>query len=654
MIRQTRHGEAIRLATSCTECQRRKQKCSREWPCYHCQSRRISHLCQFVPKTSARIASGKSGHVDATKGVHQRSKNSGGDSLSNVDALNVTEDLRVLGYLPDPQNLQTGYNGPGVSSITRDESQRIFSPEMENALQALPPKPYADILVQQFLNDTNYHYYCLYPPTFTKDYSQWWADRTSGQTLNIEFTCLLLRVCTCSLQFLGTKLRQKLELELGETTQCLTERSHRAARLLSNTISPGKGGLTQIQQLFLTSFWFKTEARFIESWHILAAAIHEAQELGMYKGSFGATITEFDCEMRRRVWCLLYAWDWQMSLLLSRPPIINDICCSFELPRIQLENTDSFHEVPSPIAHMVLQCQLGRAICKIPGVVGGLISPAQAETIQQEVEKWLASFPPTYRVADPNIQWDKDYQYVALQRCQLHVVGYMMILSPLKGYLTRDLGSGSPGSESSFRTRAVSISLKLMEASHRLFNCIFPASAKFHFATFLIFDTASFLCSALIHDSARDLPQRKKVIEAVRLALSLMEKLCRLTKSGAISYAILRRLMAKLSLSPEETLILHALSLEDLGIGQEPPNIQVDLSSGSPRQTSTQSVVPTFEIFSDIPETSNSLDWAIPGMAATQNPNLNDLTDIDFGELDQIWDWENLDLSFDISSPVVM
>ena len=59
---------------------------------------------------------------------------------------------------------------------------------------------------------------------------------------------------------------------------------------------------------------------------------------------------------------------------------------------------------------MILQCQLGRAICKLPGVAGGLLSLDQAETKQQEVEKWLDSFPPTYRVADPDMQWDEDYQ----------------------------------------------------------------------------------------------------------------------------------------------------------------------------------------------------------------------------------------------------
>jgi hypothetical protein len=342
-----------------------------------------------------------------------------------------------------------------------------------------------------------------------------------------------------------------------------------------------------------------------------------------------------------------------MSLLLFRPLIINDASCSFELPRIRLENPDSLQELPSPIAHMVLQCQLGRAICKIPGVASGLLSPAQAETIEQEVEKWLSSFPPAYRVADPDTQWDEDYQYVVLQRCQLHVVGYMTMLAPLKGFLTKVWDLDSPDAEIRFRATAVLISLSLMDASQRLFNCIFPANAKFHFATFLIFDTASFLCSAVIRDSTRTLPQREKVIEAIRLALGFMEQLSRLTKSGAICFAILGRLVAKLALSPEERIILQSLSPEGPGSGLELSETLPSVSSGSPGETSSFSVVSTtLETFSGVPDTYNPLDWVIPGMEATQNLNLSDLTDIGFGELNQIWDWENLDLSFDFFSPV--
>jgi hypothetical protein len=280
-------------------------------------------------------------------------------------------------------------------------------------------------------------------------------------------------------------------------------------------------------------------------------------------------------------------------------------------------------------------------------------SPDQAETIQQEVEKSFGSFPPAYRIADPDMQWDEDYQYVVLQRCQLHVVGSMTILAPLKGYLTKALDPHYPSTETSFRARAVSISLKLMNASRRLFDCVFPANAKFHFATFLIFDTASFLCSAVIRDSTHTLPQREKVISAVRVASNLMEQLSRLTKCGAICSAILGRFVAKLGLSPEESLILQSLSPEGPGIGLELSETQPSVSSGSPGETPTCSVASTtLETFSGVPDTYNSLDWVIPGMEATQHLNLSDFTDIGFGELNQIWDWENLDLSFDFFSPV--
>jgi hypothetical protein len=76
-------------------------------------------------------------------------------------------------------------------------------------------------------------------------------------------------------------LREKLESELGESLDHLSVRYHNTAKQLSSTIGPGKGGMTQVQQFFLTAQWYKTEALFVESWHALSAAIHEAQEQGI-------------------------------------------------------------------------------------------------------------------------------------------------------------------------------------------------------------------------------------------------------------------------------------------------------------------------------------------------------------------------------------
>jgi hypothetical protein len=105
-------------------------------------------------------------------------------------------------------------------------------------------------------------------------------------------------------------LRQKLESQLGGNLDHLSVRYHNTAKQLSSTIGPGRGGMTQLQQLFLTAQWYKTEALFVESWHALSVAIHEAQEQGMHKNSSGSKFSDFDREMRRRLWCILYAWDW--------------------------------------------------------------------------------------------------------------------------------------------------------------------------------------------------------------------------------------------------------------------------------------------------------------------------------------------------------
>lgn len=139
----------------------------------------------------------------------------------------------------------------------------------------------ADILIEAYLAGGNYQYYILHPPTFRDQYNLWWVDRVSRLPLSAMFTCLVLRVCACSLQSLETSKEQTFETELGESIQTLTEKYHNAAQDLSRSISPGIGGLHQVQQLALATSWLKSEARFIDCWHELGATIRTAQEIGL-------------------------------------------------------------------------------------------------------------------------------------------------------------------------------------------------------------------------------------------------------------------------------------------------------------------------------------------------------------------------------------
>lgn len=111
-------------------------------------------------------------------------------------------------------------------------------------------------------------------------YSIWRENLRLDQPLDPIVTCLILRVCACAAQYLYPSVQEKMGGDLSKPVQRLTDLCHQAAIELSGKIPAGKGGLLQVQQLILTSYWHKSEARFVDCWHALGAAIREAQEIG--------------------------------------------------------------------------------------------------------------------------------------------------------------------------------------------------------------------------------------------------------------------------------------------------------------------------------------------------------------------------------------
>ncbi|KAL4886468.1 fungal-specific transcription factor domain-containing protein [Aspergillus karnatakaensis] len=625
----------VRSATACTECQRRKQKA--KWPCNHCQARKIAHLCKYAPKKAVRAANAAVSEARESKSAQKSNTYPTPESDHGLDTVTTEgDDRRLLGYLAHPQNgLDDGAKSDSTA-VPFNSSLNIPS-EMEHALRVIPPKPYTDILVQHFLDNINHQYNALYPPAFMNDFETWWSGKATGVPPSPEFTCLLLRVCACAVPYTDEETRQKLESELGESAEHLSMLYHKAAKQLSSTIAPGKGGLTQLQQLFLTAQWFKTEALFVDAWHALGAAIHEAQELGMHRSSSSARFSDFDREMRRRLWCILYTWDWQMSLLLSRPFIINSSCCDFEFPDLRLE-VGAEPDAPSPITHMVLQCQLGLALSKIPEVMGGVTSPTQALTIQQETEKWFESFPPVYSISKPDTRWDDTHSFVKLQRFQLTTIGYMMMLMPLKQCLTKHFDPGSSSIEKGLQVTAVENALRLLRASDDLLKHILPVNAKFHFAPFLMFDTAALLCSAIVHDTNKTIPQREQILEAISQTLTGLSRLSGRAKTGLICYRALKKLVVCLPLQSREAASAN-LAIPQSSVGA-PPSLRPSEHLAYPEYVSLPS-----EMLGNEFSFPTSLDLLAPD-PMNGYTSLSDLPQFDMGELSQIWDWESLDMDF--------
>jgi hypothetical protein len=279
----------------------------------------------------------------------------------------------------------------------------------------------------------------------------------------------------------------------------------------------------------------------------------------------------------------------------------------------------------------------------------GVVDPVQANSVKSDIDQWFVTLPPAYRETDPDTTWDEKHIYVALQRHQMHAIGYMTMLVPFKAFLTKTFDSQSSETDRELRSTAVDIAVHLMDVSHRLFDHVYPLNAKFHLVTFLIFDTAAFLCSAMIHDKDRSLPQRDNIIQKISLACSLMQKLAQVTKTGAICYPVLVRLAKSLSSSSKRTASLPGMSgdVSHLGINVAGPSPELELDAFPYSESiSTESLSSSLgflgpnEIF--LPA---SLDLPIPGMETPPVISVGDFSNLDVGQFDQIWDWQNLDLT---------
>ncbi|KAF2441750.1 hypothetical protein P171DRAFT_78459 [Karstenula rhodostoma CBS 690.94] len=640
-----------RATTSCTECQRRKQKCSREWPCNHCQARKVPHLCQFGTKRLQQPSPPKSAFRYAQLLSRKSSSLRHSNSSGIVRGLLRHEDEREASpTLPSyPRMAWT----PSLKKESSEDSHK--SDAVEGVLHAIPPRSITDAIVNHFLSVVNYRYSAIYAPIFTDHYVQWWSDRVNGRTLLPEFTCLLLRVLSYSTQYLTRELRKMIEFELACSPQTMTDRFHEAAEQLSKSFSTSNACIERVQELFYKGAWLKSESRIVESWHSLGCTIRVAQELGLDKESSHAGLPEFDAEIRRRLWTLLYIWDWQMSAWLGRPHLIDQKDLSFEFPNLRLDSSASEPNLLSPFAHVALQANIARRIAPLLGdvQVTSDLSPDQVYMALQEIRNFINELPPVFRMEDPDLTLDEAHPYYVFQRYQLHVVIHLAMIDLLKPYLTGDPKNPRTPQDAKLRKTGVDIALKMLDIARLMFNHEFPINAKFHMVVFCIFDTATTLCSAIIHDVDDVLHYRERVMGAVENALDMLQHLSHITKLGASSYWFLFKLVQAapvLSHYGPITKRQRALHRSDYS------NSSSEARTPLPEQPLPMSSAPVIEpevkpaapAYNHMPvpemETTDDLSFDLEQFLA-QNP-FGSSSNLDIGGMEVVWDWEDLNLDF--------
>ncbi|KAK3355674.1 fungal-specific transcription factor domain-containing protein [Neurospora tetraspora] len=495
---------------SCLECRRRKQK------------RGVAHLCRFVPKKANKSdtasdegsSSGVLFSVSKKRALESPEEESYFDENGYQDGENDEADeadaLNALGYMPHTHYVLLGKTNKGTADA---DDEPVQSKELQTAIMSMPAKPYiADCLVDNWLNGANHHYYALYRPQFRTQYDGWWATPANKRTP--ELTNLILRVCACSaLYILNAGVKDRLERELGTDALTLATTLHTTAEKLSKTIPSGKGGLAHVQQLFLTAFWYKSAEDWTEAWHALGTTIHAAYEIGLHQDSLSDGMSEFDREMRRRLWGILYVWDFSLCLKMAA----------------ELKPVPSDNSIPTEVSK-------------------ALVSKALRDVVQ----KWMDELPAAYALQNPDTQWDAENDWIIFQRRYLHLVGHICLFDPLKQFVTRNSAEPMSDLELELRESGVLAALGLMGVSRTFFEILVSAGAKFHYAVFCIFDTTTVLCSGLVHDEARNLPHRETVLESIKRGLSMLHECTGDSKTALSLCRILEKMVANLPLSYRE------------------------------------------------------------------------------------------------------
>lgn len=242
-----------------------------------------------------------------------------------------------------------------------------------------------------------------------------------------------------------------------------------------------------------------------------------------------------------------------LGSMLSRPFLINHADCTVEMPTLALERNPERLDQPLPFRHMNLHCQLGLDIvARLARLSGSGLGKAEVgRQLRDVVERWFENLPAEYAVKDPDTRWDDEYGWVVFQRRYLHLKGYMSLFGQLRPFVTQS--SAEPMTNLEMDLRAAGV-----QAVICLFEILLSVGAKFHYAVFCIFDSATVMCSALLHDEARNLPQREAVLESIQKGLCMLGELYAESKTAAALYRILRGLLADLPLSSQEQEVVGA------------------------------------------------------------------------------------------------
>ncbi|KAE9364628.1 hypothetical protein N431DRAFT_388872 [Stipitochalara longipes BDJ] len=426
-----------RIVVSCTECNRRKQKCNREWPCNRCLSRRTAHLCQFeAGRPSQRVESlspkrqrGQSEEIGEYK-IETTASNPLDGRSEHTDRVLEYMNSSVLGtiFLEAPALLDSHAGEPSVLDPRRSRIE---------VLKLFPSRKTVDFLIQHFLAQVNWLYEEIYAQTFLERYNSWWSQQDYHGEEDVQFGVLILRICVNSLEFLPHP-KWPTQGVLDVPCDVLESRCNAAACKL-DSYQPRKSSLIRVQQLVLYITTLINAGNTKDSHAMLAETVKEAQEINLTLEEKWEPMSEFDKETRRKAFWNLYVWDRFYCTFLGRWPLIPEGYFNVKLPSETPYITSTDRDAPTIYTDVLINLELSRfmqSFLSAPTLRAERLNPnVVAAAAQMLKEKIVDTLHPAFRMKDPDTRWDSMIPTLKLKRAESHLIIYGVLEAMHKSFI---------------------------------------------------------------------------------------------------------------------------------------------------------------------------------------------------------------------------
>jgi hypothetical protein len=209
----------------------------------------------------------------------------------------------------------------------------------------LPDKSRVDSLVDLYFTTVDHIFHILHTPQFRRQYSDYWAQSYESR-INSPFICILLLMLSCVNCVDEPAVYQHIGGDASYRARSVTWLL--AADEWTKSHSQKYLTLQYFQILCLLQISKRMNGTHIKRWYVetgtlVRLAISVGFHLDVEGSKIGGVLSDFDREMRRRLWCTICELETTACLLRGLPSMLISFDASCPSPKVMFDE-----QIPCP------------------------------------------------------------------------------------------------------------------------------------------------------------------------------------------------------------------------------------------------------------------------------------------------------------------